>query len=147
MLHSYLFNARGGVKFHGALSGGLRMDVRFACALLCAGAALGAAPPLPAGPPVARRVAKLASGDYGVHLDPTLSKVARDLAHAATRDFGSAEPGRVKAALRKEGLADTQILPFIFLGITRQDLTSTAVPYARHLGPARGAARLGLGVA
>lgn len=134
MLHSYRLNARHGVKFHWLLPG-------------LAGLCLGAAPPLPSGPPAARRLAKVASGDFGVHLDPTLTKVARDVAHAVIRDFRSAEPARVKAALRREGLADAQILPFTAVGPAWDALLARAEAFARDEARPRGPTHLGLGVA
>lgn len=129
-MNLYRFNAANGLKFHRSV-------------LLFALFALGAAPPLPSSPRLARSLAKLASGGYGVRPDPTLSKIARVHAQEVLTDFRSAQLSRVKAALGAEGLADAQIAPFSAVGPDPRALIRRAEAYARTQARPRGPTHLG----
>ncbi len=127
----YGFNVAKGAKFH-------------CLTLICAALTMGAAGPVPSGPTVARRLAKLASDTYGVRSDPSLAKIARVHAEEVLTDFRSAQRARVKAAVTKEGLADAQIIPFTAVGPDVHALVGRAERFARDQARPRGPTHLGV---
>jgi uncharacterized protein YkwD len=99
----------------------------------------------PLGRELARRAA--ASGEAPLEVDESLSRAARAHAAEIAADPGRARLDRIRNALAREGLADSQVLPFAGLGGGLEALRSAAEAQIDERVRGRGFTHLGIGVA
>ncbi len=107
--------------------------------------ALGAPPTVSA---IAREAARLASpSSRPLHLDPALAEAAARHAREVLADERRATRDRLDAALRIEGLADAQLLPFASIGASTEAVREELMKLAETVVRARGMTHLGVAIA
>lgn len=96
---------------------------------------------------LAREAARLGSPQGApLRIDPALAEAASRHARDLLGDERRANRDRLDLALRVEGLADAQLLPFASIGATREAVRAELLKFAESTVRARGMSHLGVAI-